>query len=329
MKLGIVVLNWNGKDVTPRCLDSIFRSSCPAAHIVVVDNASTDGSVDLIRSGYPHVAVIVNDSNLGFAEGNNVGIRYLLDRAVDLILLLNNDAVLDSEALCALQRAAQAHSAAAYGATIYELSEPGAIWYAGGRISPLTLDARHEATTPGVRGMAWPTEFITGCCLMFRADALRTVGLLDRDFFAYYEDLDWCLRATRAGQRLLYVPEAMVRHDVSHSFRRAGTSGGLATPLPWAQSRPLVLYLAYRNRLLLARKHARGALHLAFLVTRRLVRAALHAGMLLLVGRHRQARAVVHGTRDGLRRVPQPAQVERYLSTPLPGAGPRGPSSPE
>jgi GT2 family glycosyltransferase len=328
MKLGVVVLNWNGKEVTRRCLDSISRSTCPADQIVVVDNASTDGSADVIRSGYPHVVVIVNDSNLGFAEGNNVGIRYLLDRAFDLILILNNDTVLDPRALCELKNAAQAQPAAAYGATIHELSAPGAIWYAGGSISRLTLDARHSVATADLRSVAQPTGFITGCCLMFRADALRTVGLLDKDFFAYYEDVDWCLRGTAAGHRLVYVPGAVVHHDVSHSFRRAGTGDGSATTLPWTQSRPLVLYLAYRNRLLLARKHARGALHLAFLVTRRLARAALHAGMLLLVGRRGQAQAVVHGSRDGLRRPVQPAQVERYLNTPLPGAGPRGPSSP-
>jgi GT2 family glycosyltransferase len=317
MKLGVIVLNWNGKDVTPRCLDSLLASACPADRIVVVDNASTDGSADLVRGAFPQVVLIVNDSNLGFAEGNNVGIRYLLERAFDLVLLLNNDAVLDAQALCELKRAAEAQPAAAYGATIYELATPGALWYGGGRIDQLTLDARHETAPERARGAFRPTDFITGCCLMFRADALRTVGLLDRDFFAYYEDVDWCQRATAAGHRLVYVPAAVVHHDVSHSFRRAGTGDASATTLPWAQSRPFVLYLAYRNRLLLARKHARGALHLAFLVMRRLARAALHAAVLLLADRRGQAQAVVHGTRDGLRRPLQPAQVERYLSTPL------------
>jgi hypothetical protein len=328
MKLGVVVLNWNGKDVTPRCLDSISRSSCPPDQIVVVDNASTDGSAELVRGGYPHVAVIVNDSNLGFAEGNNVGIRYLLDRAFDLILLLNNDTVVDSEALCEMKRAARAQPAAAYGATIYELSAPGTIWYAGGSINRLTLDAQHSVAPGDFSGVPQPTDFITGCCLMFRADALRKVGLLDRAFFAYYEDVDWCLRAKDARERLMYVPAAAIRHDVSHSFRRAGTGEVVAGPHAWAQSRPLVLYLAYRNRLLLARKHARGGLHLVFLALRRLARAALHGGMLLLTGRSAQARAVFDGTRDGLRRSPPPAHVERYLSTRPSLAGQRGSSSP-
>jgi GT2 family glycosyltransferase len=314
MKLGVVVLNWNGKDVTPRCLDSISRSSCAPDQVVVVDNASTDGSADFVRSAFPHAAVIVNDSNLGFAEGNNVGIRYLLERAFDLILLLNNDTVLDAESLCELKRAARAQPAAAYGAAIYELSPPGRLWYGGGSISRLTLDATHATAPVDGRGTARPTDFITGCCLMFHADALRRIGLLDKDFFAYYEDVDWCLRARAAGSRLLVVPAAIVHHDVSHTFRRAGTPVESAATYAWAQSRPLVLYLAYRNRLLLARKHASGKLHFAVLATRRLARAALHAGMLMATRRGPQARAVVDGTRDGLRWPPQPARVERYFS---------------
>jgi hypothetical protein len=313
MKLGVVVLNWNGKDVTPRCLDSISHSSCPPDQIVVVDNASTDGSADLICGRYPQVVVIVNDSNLGFAEGNNVGIQYLLERAFDLILLLNNDTALDSESLCELKRAAETLPAAAYGATIYELSAPGRLWYGGGSISRLTLDARHKTAPADTDNAPRPTDFITGCCIMFRSDALRSIGLLDRDFFAYYEDVDWCLRAGASGGRLLHVPNAIIRHDISHSFRRAGAYDEGAAYYSWTRSGPLVLYLAYRNRLLLARKHAGGKLHFVFLVLRRLARAALHAGMLLLAGRSRQAEAVVEGTMDGLKWPPQPARIERYL----------------
>jgi len=313
MTLGVVILNWNGMDVTPRCLDSILRSSSPPDQIVVVDNASTDGSADHIRGRYPQVALIVNDSNLGFAEGNNVGIRYLLERAFDLVLLLNNDTVVDPDCLRELKRAAETQPAAAYGATIYELSAPGRIWYSGGSISRLTLEARHETAPADAPGTPRPTDFITGCCLMFRSDALRGIGLLDRDFFAYYEDVDWCLRAKAADERLLYVPAAVVRHDVSHSFRRVGTRDHGAPRYSWTQSRPLVLYLAYRNRLLLARKHASGKLHLVFLILRRLARAALHVAMLLPSGRGSQAKAVVVGTMAGLRWPPQPAKIDRYI----------------
>src|SRR5439155_24889701 len=90
-----------------------------------------------------------------------------------------------------------------------------------------------------------------------------------------------------------------------------------AAQYSWMQSQPLVLYLAYRNRLLLARKHADGILHLGFLVLRRVARAALHAGLLTLFGRGRQVKAVVEGSYDGLRRPLRPARVQRYLSAAL------------
>lgn len=314
MSLGVVVLNWNGIEVTPRCLDSIVSSSCPPDRIVVVDNASTDGSAELVRSRYPHVDVIVNDSNLGFAEGCNVGLRHLLDHGCDLILLLNNDAILDSEALCAFRHAAQEHPAAAYGAAIFELTAPQSLWYGGGSVSRLTLDARHLTAAEDALGASRPTGFVTGCCLLFRADALREIGLLDPDFFAYYEDVDWCLRAGAAGHRLIYVPAAMVQHEVSHTFRKLGDAESGKSSGNWSRPQPLVLYLAYRNRLLLARKHARGSLHLSFLILRRLWRAVLHGGMLALAGRGAQARAVAEGTMAGLRRPPEPVQVERYIS---------------
>lgn len=314
MKLGVVVLNWNGKDITPRCLDSLLRSSRAPDQIVVVDNASTDGSADLVRGQYPQVVLTVNDSNLGFAEGNNVGIRYLLEREFDLILLLNNDAMVDPECLGELMRAAMTHPAAAYGATVYELARPERVWYAGGAISPMTLDARSVTGPVDSRGSPRATDFVTGCCMLFRGEALKKVGLLDKDFFAYYEDVDWCLRAKAASEGLVYVPSAAVHHDVSHSFRRAGATDTRRGRHSWSQSRPLVLYLAYRNRLLLARRHARGTLHRAFLVLRRFVRAGLHAGILGLSGRVAQAAAVLEGTIDGMKGAAEPTRLQKYLS---------------
>jgi len=316
MKLGVIVLNWNGKEVTPRCLDSLLASDCPADRIVVVDNASTDGSADLVRGRYPQVVLIENDSNLGFAEGNNVGIRYLLEQGFELVMLLNNDAVVDAQCLCEMKRAAEREPAAAYGATIYEMSGPERLWYAGGTISRYTLDARHHTETAELKGTLRTTELITGCCMLFRAEALKKIGLLDEDFFAYYEDVDWCLRAQGAGERLAYVPAAIVRHDVSHSFQRTGSETG-AGRYSWSQSRPLVLYLAYRNRLLLARKHARGNVHRAILLVRRLARAAIHASVLLLSARSAQALAVTEGTLDGFRSRARSLRLSRYVATAL------------
>ena len=300
MKFGIVVLNWNGKVITPRCLNSIYRGSNIPDATVVVDNASCDGSPQVIRDQFPQVVLIENDSNLGFAEGCNIGIRYLLQREFDLILLLNNDAEVDTGCLYELESAAQSYPAAAYAATIYEQVDRAKIWYSGGHINRLTLEGRHEIRLFENSENPRPTEFITGCCMLFRSEALRKIGLLDETFFAYYEDLDWCLRATATGERLLYVPKATIYHDISHSFRRAGSDRDGFSRFVWAQKRPLVLYLTYRNRALIARKHAVGRGHYVLLVLKHVIKAGLHAGLLLLIGQQQRAGATMKGLYDGL-----------------------------
>ena len=313
MKLGIVVLNWNGNDVTPRCLDSIFSSSRLPDAVVVVDNASIDGSADLIRARYPQVVLMANERNQGFAAGCNLGIQFLLDLNFDFVLLLNNDAEVDPECLLELTKAAVAYPAAAYAPVIFQHDLPTKVWFSGGTIDRLTLEARHETRQPVSADLPYSTEFITGCCLMLRTEALKQIGLLDTQFFAYYEDVDWSLRANALGYHLVCVPNATARHEVSHSFRRAGTSQDRTSRFSWAQLRPVVLYLTYRNRLLLARKHARNGMHLLFLFGRCLMRGSAHAGLLCLIGQTARARAVAHGLRDGLRKPTRIPSVHYYL----------------
>jgi GT2 family glycosyltransferase len=317
MKLGIVVLNWNGKDVTPRCLDSIYRSYTPPDATIVVDNASSDGSAHSVREQFPQVVLVENDRNLGFAEGCNIGIQHLLKLDFDLVLLLNNDAEVDPGCLDELKRAAAAWPAAAYAATIYEHGDRGTIWYSGGTINRLILEARHEIQPPDISGSPRLTDFITGCCILFRSDALRQIGLLDTTFFAYYEDVDWCLRARASGNRLLYVPKASVYHEISHSFSRAGVnSNGGTSRFYWAQKRPVVLYLTYRNRLLLANKHA-GGWHRLYLVIRCLTRAIAHAGMLCVIGQWARAKAVFLGCQSGLNGSSALTTIERLIDAKI------------
>ena len=143
MKLGIVVLNWNGLEVTPRCLESLYRSTHIPDEIVVVDNASRDGSPDLIRASFPNATIILNQHNLGFSGGCNVGIRHLLERNFDLILLLNNDAEVSPDCLEKLVDAASIMDAAAYTGTIYENADRSRVWYGGSTLNALTLVAKH------------------------------------------------------------------------------------------------------------------------------------------------------------------------------------------
>jgi GT2 family glycosyltransferase len=223
MKLGVVVLNWNGIEVTPNCLESLYASTHVPDEIVVVDNASRDHSPELIRTSFPDATFIQNAENLGFSGGCNIGIRYLLEKDFDLILLLNNDAEVAPDCLEKLIGATTTIDATAYTGTIYESAATSRIWYSGGTVNMLTLDARHTLKPPLPNALPHPTEFISGCCLLMTAGALRDIGLLDETFFAYYEDLDWCLRARRAGRELVYVPQSIIYHNVSQTFKWAGT----------------------------------------------------------------------------------------------------------
>jgi len=163
MKLGLVVLNWNGKEVTPRCLDSIPAPPARPIRLSLLITPPRTGRGPHSRR-YPQVALIVTILPR-LRRGNNVGIRYLLERAFDLVLLLNNDAVVDPDCLRELKRAAETQPAAAYGATIYELSAQGESGTAAGRSAGWPRSAARDRAGDAP---AHPADGLHhGCCLMF------------------------------------------------------------------------------------------------------------------------------------------------------------------
>lgn len=220
--VAVVVLNWNGESLTLDCLDSLSAIETPNVELVVVDNASTDGSVEAIRAAHgERVTIIVNDDNLGFARGNNVGIEYALERGADYVLLLNNDTVVDRTLIDHLLGPFAADpNVGISGPKIYYYTPPDQIWFAGGVVSLARGTARHIGIRQIDRGQ-WDTErdvdYVTGCALMIKRDVLETVGTLDPTYVAYFEDTDFCTRAVRAGYRAVYVPRGKVWHKISAS----------------------------------------------------------------------------------------------------------------
>lgn len=214
----IIIVNWNRRADILRCLASLEFAAQAVADILVVDNASTDDSVAAIRTHFPDVQLIENACNAGFAEGNNIGLRWVLEHGYEYVLLLNNDTVAHPELMATLHAFMQAHpEAAAVGPAIYYLGQPGLLWSAGGR-----LDARGGrvsndfADTPVARLPAQPyaVDHLSGCCMLVRSAAIRRAGLLDPDFFMYFEETEWCVRLRRAGYSLWIEPRATVWHDV-------------------------------------------------------------------------------------------------------------------
>lgn len=235
----VVVLNWNRLADTLACLGSLKRLEYPNYEVVVVDNGSSDGSPAVIRQRFPKVVVIENKENLGYAGGNNVGLRYAMERSANYALLLNNDTVVDHRFLSILVGAAEDDPAVGMaGPLICYFDRPGVIWSAGGEIDwqrGTTQMIGLNEVDAGQYGRMREVHFVTGCALLVKSEVLRQVGLLDERFFAYFEETEWCVRTKRAGFKILFVPQARMWHKIS----------------PQCQSvSPTVHYYMTRNRLL-------------------------------------------------------------------------------
>jgi hypothetical protein len=244
-----VVLNWNGLEDTTACLTSLAEVDYPSLEVVVVDNGSTDGSPAILRRRFPEVILLETRENLGYAGGNNVGIRYALERGAEYVLLLNNDTEVAPDFLRRMVEVAEADpQVGGVGPMIYYYDRPDVIWSAGGAIDWRRGRTRMVGLNEPEQGQfgAEPREvdFVTGCAMLIRREVLERVGLLDERFFLYYEEVEWCVRVRRAGYRILHVPRARIWHKIS--------------PCSQADS-PLVHYYMTRNRLLFLRLVGAGA----------------------------------------------------------------------
>ncbi len=219
-QIAIIILNWNGKKDTLACLESLQHVHYPHFLPIVVDNHSSDDSVSAIRCQYPHVTLIENKTNLGFAEGNNVGIRFALTTSAAFILLLNNDTLVAPNFLNAFIDHFDQHSETAIlGAKIYRQSAPDTLDHWGGCWNPHTARFdliglnEQEPLSPPIH-----LDYICGAALMARRIVWETIGLLEPKFFLIWEEADWCRRATQQGFSLHICPNAHLWHKVSASF---------------------------------------------------------------------------------------------------------------
>jgi GT2 family glycosyltransferase len=242
----IILLNWNGWKDTVDCIESCQKLSYPNFRILIVDNGSTDGSETILCGRFPDIEFIQTGANLGFAGGNNVGIRHALEQGADFVWLLNNDTVADAEGLSALVQVAENDKTVGMvGSKIVYHDNPTMLWYAGAVLDPEKPHRLHHrggnekdrSRYDAVSG----TGYITGCSLLARREMIEAVGLLDEDLFLYFEDSDWSARALARGWKLLYCPQSLVYHKVSMSV------GGPASPLMFYYSARNLLYFVKRN----------------------------------------------------------------------------------
>jgi len=235
----VVVLNWNNLPDTIECLESLRAVTYPALRLLVVDNGSTDGSEAALRERFPGLELLQTGQNLGFAGGNNAGIRRAFADGADHVLLLNNDTTVDPGFVTALVEAARANPRAGLlSSKILFFDRPDVLWYAGASFHRRLGWGRHRGygqRDVGQFDRIEETDRPTGCSLLATRACCERVGLLPEHYFCYAEDLEWGLRALAFGFQVLYVPESRVWHKVSRS-----TGGARSTTAVRYQTRNLL-----------------------------------------------------------------------------------------
>ena len=240
-KVAILILNWNGLEDTLACLNSLSSIDYPNYEIILIDNASTDGSLQVIPEEYPNVKLLALSENLGFVGGNNKGMMWAKEHSdAAYYLLLNNDTVVAPDFLTKLVDAIRKdEEVGVVGSLTLYFDLPDTIWSAGGEIDHQSWQTRMIMIGEKAKDIeddaVHQVDFVTGCCLLIRRSLVDEIGVLDERFFAYYEDVEWCYRVSHAGKSICLVPKSIVWHKVSPEKRAAS---------------PLVHYYMTRNRLL-------------------------------------------------------------------------------
>ncbi|HUW21965.1 MAG TPA: glycosyltransferase family 2 protein [Candidatus Bathyarchaeia archaeon] len=219
----VIIPNWNGEQLLDNCLKSLMDQWFQDFNIIVVDNGSIDGSLRLINSRYPTVRTIVNRNNLGFAKAVNQGISVSRSK---YIILLNNDTVVEKNFIQTLvESIRRSNKICAVAAKILNYNNPNIIDSAGDVINSVG-QAFHRGN--GDDTSKWNIRekvfLITACASIYKANCFKKIGLFDEDFFAYGEDVDWCLRAQLIGCEFWFEPKAIVFHHNKATSKRISRS---------------------------------------------------------------------------------------------------------
>lgn len=214
-RISIIIVNWNGLALLKECLQSLATQSFQDFEIILVDNGSSDGSVEWVRMNCPNVRLLCLEANVGYSAGNNAGVKIAHGQ---YIVLLNNDTKVERDWLNALYvRIASDDNIAACDSKVLFCERPNAIWAAGGIYAVAgSVQSRWSGETDGPDKQSAADVFIAvACAAIYRRAVIDRIGFFDEDFFAGYEDVDWSFRAHLAGYRIMNEPAAIVYHKVS------------------------------------------------------------------------------------------------------------------
>ena len=220
----IVILNWNGLGDTIECVESVEKLRYPNVQIVVVDNGSSSGEADVLADKFANIDVLPQPENLGFCGGCNVGIRRSLESGAHFVILLNNDTLVTPELVDRLLDGFDKLPSAGAVSPLILTADDRSVWFADARWDAAGAQFQLSRADDNYEDLKvrepYRSEFACGCCVMFPAEVLRSHGLLDERYFAFYDEADWCYRVRKEGLESYVVPSAMIYHKVSRSTPR-------------------------------------------------------------------------------------------------------------
>jgi GT2 family glycosyltransferase len=246
-KVAIIIVNWNGFEVTAKCLRSLLKIDYENYYIVVIDNGSTDGSVTKLKIEFPEVEYLELDANYGFTGGCNRGIDHCRQKNhPEYYLLLNNDTIVEHGFLREMVNVflVEKHIGIVV-PKIYYHDKPEHLYYAGGYVNAFTGLSRHRGKNEKDRGQYDNTEEVTfanGCAMLIKAEVIQTIGLLDNIFFATGEDVEYSYRAMKYGYKIFYAPRARLWHYEGYTAKKQ-------------KNESFWLYLVTRNIILVQKKY--------------------------------------------------------------------------
>jgi len=212
-KVSIIILNYNGKNILKKCLESIENKTLYKNYeIIVVDNNSTDDSIKMLQKFFPEIKLIRNPKNYGFAKGNNIGVREVLKHGTDYILLLNNDTEVTENWLKGMIEIA--NSDERIGIVGPQLILPN------GNVQKNCYSYKYGLTKKFAPDKTQDVDCVSGACMLIKRDLVEKIGLLDERFILYFEEVDYSMRTKKAGYRIIYTTEVTVHHHKAATTKK-------------------------------------------------------------------------------------------------------------
>jgi GT2 family glycosyltransferase len=290
-RVGVVILNYNGRLLAEQCIRSVMNSLYANKEIIAVDNASRDGSLEYLHAHFPEMIIVKNSENLGIAAGRNRGFREAVCRGNDYVLSLDNDARIDNRLIGELVRAAESNpQIGVVGPKTYMDDDSGTLQCAGGSITYTQNVCAQRGLGESDHGQydtMQDVDYFPGFGFMARREVFERLNFIDENFYGYgHEDTDFCLRARQLGYHVVYVPKAIMWH------RGSATIGGYS---------PQKKYLEAVNSAYFVRKYGTPTNRMKY---------ECFAGLGLIYalavqslrGNHRAVFAKARGIWDGLRK---------------------------